>query len=130
MEWFPALPRDVSFAAALSARRCYPTARALRRLGGACGVAQTIPESRAGVSSAAAILADATGATHFATWLDNGARPPREAVPVQHSLQVPRHLPRPWGLKRQKWPASSRHSSGLFAPPSKDRLAEIVLRFS
>src|ERR1700682_3502096 len=73
MKRFPALRRDVSFAAALSAWRCYPTARALRRLGGACGVAQTIPESRAGVSSAAAILADATVVTHFATWLDNGA---------------------------------------------------------
>src|ERR1700694_3018945 len=72
MKRFPALRGDVSFAAALSAWRCYPTARALRRLGGACGVAQTIPESKVDVSSAAARLADATVATHFANWLDNG----------------------------------------------------------
>src|ERR1700731_2921878 len=73
MKRFPALRRDVSFAAALSVWRCCPTASALRRLDGACGVAQTIPESRAGASSVAAILADATVAPHFATWLDNGA---------------------------------------------------------
>src|SRR5580692_10092285 len=73
MKRFPALRRDVSFAVALSAGRCYPTARALRRLSGACGVAQTIPESKADVSSAAAILADATVATQFASWLDDGA---------------------------------------------------------